>query len=669
MTKKVLAFLLVLVFSAGFFAACTPENPGSTDTNTNSVSANSDTDTEKQNTSLTNSGTDTEKTDISVNQNTSSQTDTNGNTSSQTDITQSTSSADTEEDTTDSGEIPEFEKIYNENLTVEAEFEDNSVLVIFMPNAYGKEYTVQDFEEIGCIEIHRNYKLNLKHPETGKSYPATYLHLILDKHSKENVLNVVRILEQWPTVRSAGVNFYYETAEAPMAEPTDPKFVSGDQWALRKIDLHLAWEYYTTSAASVLIGVIDSGVYPAHDDLNDGQINMAKSVNFREEGSQTLSDFGGHGTHVTGIIGATANNGVGISGVCWDSQIAVFQTGQGYTGSNGKENLDTGDIIDSFKIAEQNGVDILNCSFGLYYYDSSMYAVMSQFSGLIVCAAGNDGKDVDVEKFYPACYPLDNIICVGATDSSDAVWSVYDSGDGRFYSSNYGDEEVDVFAPGSNILSCFNNGSYMQKSGTSMAAPFVTGVAALMLSINPDLSPLELKTMISSNGTIVSGLSGKCVYGERLNANYALSAARAAHNHNYVYTSISDVMHRGICFPCGHQVVGPHKGTCHSEGSTGHYMACDTCGFNGTCSHRYNYESIDEVRHLGTCRQCGYQTIEIHSGNCYSLGNTSHYLKCQFCYLEGTYSHSLTETGDTRYCLLCEYSINYMGIKPKPEIE
>ncbi len=369
-----------------------------------------------------------------------------------------------------------------------------------------------------------------------------------------------------------------------------------------------------TDASSVLVGVIDTGVYTGHDDLNDGQLNLLKSVNFRDGLSQNLSDFGGHGTFVTGIIGATGNNGAGISGVCWDSQIAVFQTGTGYIGSNGKENLNTNDIIDSFILAEQKGVKILNCSLGSYLYDSSMYDAMSRFSGLIVCAAGNDGKDIDVEKVYPACYPLDNIICVGASDSSDAVWSVYDSDDERWYGSNYGDVEVDIFAPGVGIVSCFNNGSYVMKSGTSMAAPFVTGVAALMLSSNPDLSAVELKNMICSNATSVSGLSGKCSSGKRLSAYLALSAARAAHDHNYTYTAIS------------------------------------------------------EVRHRGTCEECNHQVVQVHNGICYSVGNLQHYIDCYACGFSGTYSHSLTGTGNTRRCLLCEYTIEYMGIKPEDEI-
>ncbi len=209
MKKKLLALLLVLVLSTGFLTACTPENPGNTDTSSNSVLASSDTDSGETNGVA--SQTDTSQTDTS-------QTDT-----SQTDTDEKTSTEE-EGDTTDLGEIPEFEKLYNLDLSVDADFDDNVVLVTFMPNVYGKEYTVQDFEEIGCAEIRQVKTFFQRHSETGKEYPCTYLYLVLDKHSKENVLNAVRILEQWPSVRCASVNLYYETMDAPTAQPTDPQF-------------------------------------------------------------------------------------------------------------------------------------------------------------------------------------------------------------------------------------------------------------------------------------------------------------------------------------------------------------------------------------------------------------------------------------------------------------
>ncbi len=237
MTKKFLALLLVLVFSAGFFAACTPETPGSTDTDTSS----------------------------------------------------------------NSEEIyapyaPELEKQYYTHMwTVDGEFEDNMVGVAFFPKAYGKEYTVEDFSEIGCIEIHSVQRLYYKDKKTQKKHPYDLLWLVLDKHSKENVLEVLRTLETWPEVYYVDINAIVHLHETS----NDPYYTAGDQWGLSKINISAAWDI-TTGSNSVRVGIIDSGVYANHDDLNDGQINLDDSLNYRNPLENILSDFGGHGTQCYG---------------------------------------------------------------------------------------------------------------------------------------------------------------------------------------------------------------------------------------------------------------------------------------------------------------------------------------------------------------------------------
>ncbi len=191
MKKKLLALLLVLVLSAGFLVACTPENPGNTDTSSNSVLASSDAD----------SG----KTDAVA-----SQTDTDEKTS-------------TEEvgDTTDLGEIPEFEKIYQpQDLSSKDYFEDNLILVGIMPHLYQKEYTVRDFADIGCVEISQTVVGRYVDPDSGKQYPQTKLTLVLDQHSKDNVISALRILEAREDVMFAEPTPYYY----PQSTSKIPKF-------------------------------------------------------------------------------------------------------------------------------------------------------------------------------------------------------------------------------------------------------------------------------------------------------------------------------------------------------------------------------------------------------------------------------------------------------------
>lgn len=137
------------------------------------------------------------------------------------------------------------------------------------------------------------------------------------------------------------------------------------------------------------------------------------------------------------------------------------------------------------------------------------------YKGLVVCVAGNAKANIDNSPTYPACYNLDNIISVAATPQNDILRS----------SSNYGANNVDLGAPGQDIYSTALNNSYLSTGGTSMAAPHVTGVAALIKSIRPDLSAVQVKSCILNGVDKVSALTGKCVTGGRLNAYKAVQLA------------------------------------------------------------------------------------------------------------------------------------------------
>ncbi|WP_421802082.1 S8 family peptidase [Flagellimonas sp.] len=210
-------------------------------------------------------------------------------------------------------------------------------------------------------------------------------------------------------------------------------------------------------------------------------------------------DSESHGTHVAGIIAATRNNGIGVDGVANNVEIMSIRAVP-----NGDE-YDK-DIALGIRYAVDNGASIINCSFGKSFspkaewvYDAIKYAASKDV--LIVHAAGNDGEDLEDPKNRN--YPnddmdedrefVDNMITVGALSSSYGSEMVASF-------SNYGNQRVDVFAPGAEIYSTMPNGKYEFQGGTSMAAPAVAGVAALIRSFHPDLSASQVKNIIMQSG-------------------------------------------------------------------------------------------------------------------------------------------------------------------------
>lgn len=231
-------------------------------------------------------------------------------------------------------------------------------------------------------------------------------------------------------------------------------------------------------------------------------------IDFVDHKNSGFVDVDGHGTHVAGIIGAIGNNDIGISGVNWNVSIMPLKA-LGQNGSFVSETLFVNSVeeaISSYDYSE-NPIRILNISMGIDEFPLDDFGEMlSYYPGLIVCAAGNDGSNIDYHPFYPAYYgsdkledPIENMIVVGAIDDNDnrSIWN-------SVQSSNYGVETVDIYAPGTNIYSTYLNNSYYEMSGTSMAAPYVSGVAALLLSINPNLTTSQLKDCILSGADLIT---------------------------------------------------------------------------------------------------------------------------------------------------------------------
>lgn len=283
-----------------------------------------------------------------------------------------------------------------------------------------------------------------------------------------------------------------------------------------------AWDV-TTGSASVLVGVIDTGVDYNHPDLaaniftnpgeiagngvddeGNGFVDDVHGWNFLAGTNDPLDDHG-HGTHVAGTIGALGNNRIGIAGVAWNVRLLPikFLTSQGY-----------GTIADAVlcvDYATLMGCQLTNNSWG--GGDSSQALVdairaSGESGALFVAAAGNAALDLDLVPSYPATYGLPCIVSVAATDDHDELAPF----------SNYGAAHVDLAAPGVGITSTVLRSRYGSLSGTSMATPHVTGALALVFSRFPALAAADAKALLLARVDPVPWLRGRVLTGGRLNA-------------------------------------------------------------------------------------------------------------------------------------------------------
>ncbi len=302
------------------------------------------------------------------------------------------------------------------------------------------------------------------------------------------------------------------------------------------IDAPEAWDI-SIGTSDVVVGVIDTGVDYNHPDLVDniwtnpgeiagdgidndgnGYIDDIHGINAITNTGDPMDDQG-HGSHVSGTIGATGNNNLGVVGV--NQQVSIV--GCKFLDSSGSGSTsDALKCLDYMVALKNNGVNVrvLNNSWGGGGSSDAMIEAINNTEAadiMFVAAAGNSASDNDVSPSYPASYTHDSVVAVASTTDTDAMSSF----------SQYGLTSVDLGAPGSAILST-TGGGYASFSGTSMATPHVAGAAALVLSVNPDLTVLEVKNLLMESGDDNADLAGKTVSGKRLNVATALENADPA---------------------------------------------------------------------------------------------------------------------------------------------
>lgn len=327
--------------------------------------------------------------------------------------------------------------------------------------------------------------------------------------------------------------------------PNDPDFAS--QWGLHNtgqsggsadadVDAPELWDVLQNTPG-IVVAVLDSGLNFTHPDLqgiawtnsaeiagdgldNDGngRIDDVRGWDFTN-GDNDPTDDHGHGSNVSGIIAANRNNGVGVAGLIGGVKILVCKV------LNSSNAGLTSHLIAATTYARQMGVPIMNLSLQNYPFNTSLNSEFNacQSAGVLLSiCAGNQGVNNDVTPNYPSCHQQTNIIAVGNHDRTDVRWS------GTFNPSNYGATNVDLYAPGHEILSPVLGTAYGLYTGTSQAAPHVTAVAAMLKYLNPTWSAAQIKSNIMSTVVSRPAYSGNCVSGGRLNAVTSLAAALAA---------------------------------------------------------------------------------------------------------------------------------------------
>ena len=288
-----------------------------------------------------------------------------------------------------------------------------------------------------------------------------------------------------------------------------------------------AWDIQTGSK-NVIVAVIDTGVLWNNPDLadniwtneaeasgkagidddNNGFIDDIHGYDFVNNKGDPMDDHG-HGSHCSGTIGAKGNDGKGVVGVNWDVRIM----GVKFLDAGGSGSLEN--ALKAIDYATKMGAKIMSNSWGGGGFSQTLKEAIDRSNAagaLFVAAAGNESNNNDANPSYPASYDIPNVLSVAAVNNKGVMASF----------SNFGRSKVHVGAPGVNIVSTTTAG-YESWSGTSMAAPHVTGIAALVLANEPNITGLELKARIIATAKPIAGLRGKVSSGGLANAFTALT--------------------------------------------------------------------------------------------------------------------------------------------------
>ncbi|MBN1301922.1 MAG: S8 family serine peptidase [Melioribacteraceae bacterium] len=332
-----------------------------------------------------------------------------------------------------------------------------------------------------------------------------------------------------PEIEWAEPYYIYETAHIP-----NDTYYNSFQQSLSVVQAEQAWDI-TKGSSDVIIAIVDTGVDWDHPDLadniwiNEAEANGTQGIDDDNNGyvddirgwdfggltgtpdNDPVEDSDDHGTHVAGIAGAVTNNGIGVASIGYNCMIMAVKTSEDDIRDNGNALIAFG--YDGILYAVDNGAKVINCSWGSYSYSKTLeeiieYAAMN--GAIVVGSAGNENNR---DAIYPGNYK--DALSVGYTDDSDV----------KNFASNYG-EEVDIYAPGTSIYNTWQNDTYASLSGSSMAAPLVSGIAALVFTQFPNFTPHQVAQQIRVNADNIDALNPTYQYlmgSGRVNAYKALT--------------------------------------------------------------------------------------------------------------------------------------------------
>ena len=295
------------------------------------------------------------------------------------------------------------------------------------------------------------------------------------------------------------------------------------------IDATEAWDR-ATGTGGTIVAVIDTGIDYNHPDLaanvwtnhgeiagngrdddGNGYIDDIHGYNFVANNGNPMDD-NGHGTHVSGTIAGVGDNGIGVAGVNWHGKLMALKfldsTGSGYLA----------DAVAALDYAVRMGAKISNNSWAGGGYEALMARAIANARAaghIFVAAAGNESANNNITATYPANYNYDNVVSVAAIDHNDNL----------AYFSNYGSTSVDIAAPGVNIYSTLPNNRYGSYSGTSMAAPHVTGALSLLWDSEPNLTYRQVIDRLYAGANHLASLNNRVVASRRLNVNGMIAQA------------------------------------------------------------------------------------------------------------------------------------------------
>ncbi len=414
-----------------------------------------------------------------------------------------------------------------------------------------------------------------------------------------NVEQAVALYRTNPLIEFAEPDYRFTINQA-QTFPNDPSF--NQLWGLHNTgqssgtanadsNAPEAWTL-RSSASTVIVGVVDSGIDYNHPDLaanmwtnpgeipnngidddNNGYIDDVHGINAITNGGNPMDD-NNHGTHVAGTIGAVGNNGIGVTGVAWNVKLMGLK----FLSADGSGSAS--DAIECINYSLTKGVHILNNSWGGGGFSQSLFNAINSAKeqGVIfVAAASNEGSDNDQAVSYPSGFNLPNVVAVAATDRHDLL-ATY---------SNYGYRTVHLGAPGSSILSTTPNNNYATFSGTSMATPHVSGALALLKAYFPALSSDDLIRKLLLATDPLPALEPTTFSGGRLNLYRALTSAQRPIPHltlstrsgappltvTFTDTSLGSLTSRLLNVGAGGSAVALNGSTTHTYTSSGAYTA------------------------------------------------------------------------------------------------